>query len=705
VSFRTNLLLLCVWSGCIIAAASMQPIDRRNLVQRHSPSLNTADAWSPFTVGNGGFAFTADITGLQTFPDQYEASIPLSTQSYWGWHSIPDSVSYPLSAAFKSCNTYGRMVDYASASSSPAAQWLRANPHRLHLGQIGFDLRYKNGAAVPIKDLVDIKQSLDLWTGVLHSTFRIKGQTFLVQTACAAENDAIAVRIETKGQAEVVWHLLLRFPYGSTAPNGSGADWTQPQAHHTDVISQSKKNLSLHRRLDETEYDVDLAWKHFQREPLQSMHLLQMTPVANTCECVIAFHPAKAPCPLSADQVFSSSKRMWQAYWQNGGMVDFSGSKDPRANELERRIILSQYLMRCQNAGPFPPQETGLTVNSWYGKFHLEMHWWHSVHYALWNRTELLAKSIPWYKTIMPRAIAEAHRQGYNGCRWPKMVAFDGRESPSSVGVFLIWQQPHPLYYLELLYRQNPKQELLREYLDLVTQTADFMASFAVWDTLQKRYVLGPPVIPAQEKHPAATTINPCFELAYWRYGLEIAQTWRERLGMPRNPQWEAVRTQLSEYPVKDGLYQNVENTMTTFTDPAQRRDHPSLVAGFGMLPGPGIDPEIMRATLKQVMQQWNWESCWGWDFPLVAMTAARVGEPELAMDALMMTATKNKYLNNGHNFQRDGLALYLPGNGGLLAAVAMMAAGWDGAPNVPTPGFPKNGLWQVRWEGLRRMP
>ena len=26
------------------------------------------------------------------------------------------------------------------------------------------------------------------------------------------------------------------------------------------------------------------------------------------------------------------------------------------------------------------------------GKFHLEMHWWHAVHFALWNRLELLEK-------------------------------------------------------------------------------------------------------------------------------------------------------------------------------------------------------------------------------------------------------------------------------------------------------------------------
>ena len=43
--------------------------------------------------------------------------------------------------------------------------------------------------------------------------------------------------------------------------------------------------------------------------------------------------------------------------------------------------------------------------------------------------------------------------------------------------------------------------------------------------------------------------------------------------------------------------------------------------------------------------------------------------------------------------------------NGGLLYAIAMMAAGWDGAPTNQAPGFPKDGDWLVRWEGLERAP
>jgi protein-glucosylgalactosylhydroxylysine glucosidase len=372
---------------------------------------------------------------------------------------------------------------------------------------------------------------------------------------------------------------------------------------------------------------------------------------------------------------------------------------------LERRIVLSLYLTRIQCSGTMPSQETGLTCNSWYGKFHLEMHWWHAVHFALWGRPQLLEKSMAWYQTIMPRAIAEARRQGYRGVRWPKMVGPDGRESPSTVGAFLIWQQPHPIYYAELLYRLRPNHATLKKYQEMVFNTADFMASFAVSDSIAHRYVLGPPLIPAQETQPAETTNNPSFELAYWRFGLQTAQEWRQRLGLPADSTWARVLTGLARLPAKDGLYQNAETDQVTFSNPASRRNHPTLLGGLGMLPGNGVDRETMRRTLQQVMTSWNWSTTWGWDYPLVAMTAARVGEPEIAVQALLMPTAKNRYLNNGHNYQCDSLPIYLAGNGGLLASVAMMAAGWDGGPDIPAPGFPKNNHWLVRSEGLNKMP
>ena len=143
-------------------------------------------------------------------------------------------------------------------------------------------------------------------------------------------------------------------------------------------------------------------------------------------------------------------QKHWNHFWQTGGAIDLSGSKDPRWFELERRIVLSQYLTAIQDAGENPPQETGLTYNTWEGKFHLEMHFWHEAHFALWNRLPLLENSLDYYKKILPRAEGTAKKQGYAGARWPKMTSPSGAESPSPVGPFLVWQEPHPIFYAEL---------------------------------------------------------------------------------------------------------------------------------------------------------------------------------------------------------------------------------------------------------------
>jgi hypothetical protein len=242
----------------------------------------------------------------------------------------------------------------------------------------------------------------------------------------------------------------------------------------------------------------------------------------------------------------------------------------------------------------------------------------------------------------------------------------------------------------------------LNRYRQIVFETAEFMASYAWWDNTNNRYVLGPVLIPAQESYGSVRrqVINPTYELAYWHWALKTAQHWRERLGLKRDPQWDDVLNKLSKPTVRDGVYEAIEVEPYTIHE-----DHPSMLAALGVLPQtPLIDAATMSRTLDSVWKDWDWRSTWGWDYPMMAMTAARVGRPDKAIDALFMDAQKNRYLANGHNYQDARLALYLPGNGGLLTAVAMMAAGWDGA-TTNAPGFPKNGKWVVKSEGLKRMP
>jgi hypothetical protein len=135
-----------------------------------------------------------------------------------------------------------------------------------------------------------------------------------------------------------------------------------------------------------------------------------------------------------------------------------------------------------------------------------------------------------------------------------------------------------------------------------------------------------------------------------------------------------------------------------------RRSDHIDMLGNIGMLPPfPGLDPDIAHSTVVEVGRRWNWDGCWGWDFPWMAMASARVGEPKLAIEALLNRSGKNYYDQRG--ICTGGPGPYLPGNGGLLYAVAMMAAGWDGAPNRPAPGFPDDGSWTVRWEDLKPAP
>ena len=152
---------------------------------------------------------------------------------------------------------------------------------------------------------------------------------------------------------------------------------------------------------------------------------------------------------------------------------------------------------------------------------------------------------------------------------------------------------------------------------------------------------------------------------------------------------------------MQDGVYLMQEGMGETYTK--WNWEHPALLGALGMQPGDGVDPDTMRRTAQRVRDTWQWDRCWGWDFPMAAMAAARTGQPELALDFLLLDTPKNRYLPNGHNYQRPDLPAYLPANGGLLAATALMCAGWTGGPNESVPGFPKNGKWSVRWENLRQ--
>ncbi|WMI66278.1 hypothetical protein RBH94_03735 [Aestuariibaculum sp. YM273] len=690
-----------------------EKIDRKAVVTRHNVKITEVDTLGSLNVGNGEFAFTVDVTGLQSFPEYYQNGVPLGTQSEWGWHSFPNKENYEFSETLKGYNFNGKadalyaIQNREDERKNDAADYFRANPHRLQLGNVGLEILKSDGTLASPEDLKDINQELNLWTGKIESQFTVEGVPVKVTTYGDSEKDAIAAKIESPLVTEGRIKMKLRFPYPTNQFADRGTNYEHNDLHETKVNQENGNSFVFNRTLDNDAYAVQASLDVEGHVTEVAPHYFTIQPKAeNSFEVAVEFASEFPKEILNFSESETHSIAAWEQFWESGGAVDFSECTDPRAFEIERRVVLSQYLTRSQCAGHYPVQETGLTYNSWFGKPHMEMYWWHSAHYPLWGRTELLEKSIGWYFDAYDKAKLIAERQGYKGVRWQKMTDHYADEAPSNVGSFLIWQQPHVIYLSEMIYRNNPTKANLEKYKKLIFSTADFMASYPNYDEANDRYILGKGVIPAQECFNKIETYNPPFELAYWKWALENAQQWRERLGMEREQEWQKVIDRLSPLAQHDGVYLAAESVPNSYSPTSEHTiDHPAVLGALGFVPSTGfVDVSIMNKTFNIVDNVWHWDHTWGWDFPLEAMTATRLQRPEEAIKALLRDEITNTYLPGGHNYQTPRLTLYLPGNGGILSAVALMCAGYDGN-TTENPGFPKDGKWNVKWEGLQPMP
>jgi hypothetical protein len=698
---------LALGAVLLVPPLARAQLDRQDLVSRHDPTLTAIDPHAPLSVGNGQFAFTADVTGLQSLEDTYhDRGIPLETMARWAWHTEPNPAGYALGDAAETIETQGRPVRYPTREATPAGQWLRRNPSDFPLGQIGF--RDRDGQPLRPADLAEIHQVLDLWSGEIRSQFRWRGVPVEVSTVADPQADGLAVRVVSAALAAGDLQVQFAFPRGHDAAvkNTPPLDWSQPNSHSTVISDRAAGAARLVRRRDDLRYEVLVDWSPGAVfAPGASAHHYLLAPAAGAGELRFgaSFAPDRAPSLPPWEEVRARAAAHWQGFWRSGAAVDFSGSTDPRAAELERRVVLSQYLTAIQFGGPVPPSETGLTASSWYGKHNTEMVWWHVAHFALWGRPAGTAQALAWYRRTLAQARATAAGRGLPGARWSKMVGPDGRESPGG-NPLIVWNQPHPIYLAELLYRAQPDRQTLAAWSELVFATADCLAAMLGRDPGTGRYHLGPPLWIAQEIYDRNTSRDPTFELSYWAFALKLAQEWRLRLGLGRSAAWDERIRQLAPLPVRDGRYVALASDPDTWDNPASRHDHPSFLMALGPLPGDGVDPATMRRTLDAVLSSWDWETkIWGWDYPMIAMTAARLGEPRKAVDILLKDGPNNHYSVSGQCAQRGDLALYLPANGALLAAVALMVAGWDGGP--PQPGIPHDGTWSVRAEGLQRLP
>ena len=152
---KSKIIIIIIYLFTVHSVNAQTKINRYSLVHRHNVINNYFDSLSSLSVGNGRFAFTVDVTGLQSYPDAYAKGVPLGTESEWGWHSFINTNHYTFDETLKDYFLHGRNISYSVEIKTPernkeAVNWFRQNPHRLQLGNIGFDIVKKDGSEASI---------------------------------------------------------------------------------------------------------------------------------------------------------------------------------------------------------------------------------------------------------------------------------------------------------------------------------------------------------------------------------------------------------------------------------------------------------------------------------------------------------------------------------------------------------------------------
>ncbi|GKT57340.1 six-hairpin glycosidase-like protein [Colletotrichum tofieldiae] len=679
-------------------------IDRQKVVQAFNPRRNASSPETPLQVGNGNFAFGADITGLQTFS-------PFATMSTWGWHnfSLPTTPGQSSIEDYLGTEwwTHGRLVQYnmANPSNNDIANWLRENPHRINLGTIGFLFGDSHGNVTITEDMLSNKdQTLDMWTGVIHSSFTYNNHTVKVETWADPASDTVAVSVDSKLLSSGELSVFFDFPYPTNDKFGApfvGA-FNQTHKHNTSLSTcgGGDNQAKIHHDLSTAQYDLRLEWnvasgKGTINAPTDGSHryVLSVTGT-NTLRFTANFAHSNPAGHSKFDPVVEASREWWPAYWSEGAFIDMTATANPNATELQRRTIQSQYLVAVNSASDYPPQGAELTPQK------MEMILWHTLQFARWNHHDLLARSLPHtYTRLLPSSLARASTQGYAGARWGKMTDPSTIDAPGEINTLLIWQQPHAMYFAEIEYRHAPSQETLEKWNQVLAATADFMASYAFRNETTGFYDLGPPMYPVSENTNPNATVNPTFELAYWRFGLDVAISWKHRLGEPVPGAWTTVRDNLAPLPVVDATYPVYEGVQGMWTNITTVQDHPAMSGIFGLLPppasGPALNRTVLENTAARIWELWDLDESFGWDFPMLAMNSLRLGDAPRAVEYL---------LHPTFQFDDAGYPLggtrvptpYFPSSSSLLLAMAMMAGGWDGEEGQR---FPEG--WDVVVEGF----
>lgn len=588
---------------------------KKSDIIKYNLKFNHIDSKNPVTIGNGDFAITLDQTGTQSLYETYK-DIPLSTMSNKNWF-------YKDKKNIKPSYVDGKAYMLFNLDNDPNYQINRQYPFKYGFMQI---LLYDNDKLIDINNIKDVKQELDLYKGIVTSSFNYKEKINKTISFIYQDHDEFNFKLQSDNL-----NLALKFNYPSYTKNGYRLDILPNVLVKEDRITllyDDKNSLSF---------------------KLKSSSNYQI--VENT----LIFDDNNVSFSLALDEI--KEGKLLDEFWKcdNGIIID--------NEELVKKMVLSKYLLHVNSTGIYPPQESGLTYNCWNSKFHLEMHLIHSLWNIYNNHVGDLVKSFDYYLSIMPSSLKRASLNGYKGLRFPKMTGPDGEDSPSNIGPLLIWQAPHILFMLQEIYYLYNKENIIKKYEPLISGTIDFMISFL---TLKdSKYQMLDPLLEACESIPLDRCQNPSFELEYWRYTLERQPKIDTVLYGHQRYDYLDITSKIITPKEDDGIYLKTYGVIDKYD---LYKDHPTEGFLMSFFKSKIVDKEKMVKTIDYILKNMDLSSYWGWDFPFLGLSLLNCGEIEKSIEVTQLNTINNQHLYNGYNTSpRDDLKAYLPGNGAFL--------------------------------------
>lgn len=570
---------------------------KKSDIIKYNLKFNHIDSKNPVTIGNGDFAITLDQTGTQSLYEIYK-DIPLSTMSNKNWF-------YKDKKDIKPSYVDGKAYMLFNLDNDPNYQTNRQYPFKYSFMQI---LLYDNDKLIDINNIKDVEQELDLYKGIVTSSFNYREKINKTTSFIYQDHDEFNFKLQSDNL-----NLALKFNYPSYTKNGYRQDILPNVLVKEDRITllyDDKNSLSF---------------------KLKSSSKYQI--VENT----LIFDDNNVSFSLALDEI--KEGKFLDEFWKcdNGIIID--------NEELVKKMVLSKYLLHVNSTGIYPPQESGLTYNCWNSKFHLEMHLIHSLWNIYNNHVDDLVKSFDYYLSIMPLSLKRASLNGYKGLRFPKMTGPDGEDSPSNIGPLLIWQAPHILFMLQEIYYLYNKENIIKKYEPLISGTIDFMISFLTLKDF--KYQMLDPLLEACESIPLDRCQNPSFELEYWRYTLERQPKIDTVLYGHQRYDYLDITSKIITPKEDDGIYLKTYGVIDKYD---LYKDHPTEGFLMSFFKSKIVDKEKMVKTIDYILKNMDLSSYWGWDFPFLGLSLLNCGEIEKSIEVTQLNTINNQYLYNGYN-------------------------------------------------------